>query len=48
MLLTGPQQAQTSLALYVLIRGLTLLVRCGNLPEAHPVKVGQWWCGVCV
>lgn len=38
MLLTGPQQAQTSLALYVLIRGLTLLVRCGNLPEAHPVK----------
>jgi hypothetical protein len=38
MLLTGSQQAHTSLALYVLIRGLTLLTRCGNLPEAHPTK----------
>lgn len=40
MLLTGTQQAHTSLALYVLIRGLTLLIRCGNLPQAHPFKVG--------
>ena len=38
MLLTG-EQAHTSLALYIFIRGLTLLVRCGNLPEAHPLKV---------
>ncbi|KAL4452113.1 hypothetical protein ABPG75_007775 [Micractinium tetrahymenae] len=38
MLLTGTQQSHTSLALYVLIRGLTLLIRCGNLPQAHPLK----------
>ncbi|KAI3438019.1 hypothetical protein D9Q98_000462 [Chlorella vulgaris] len=38
MLFTGSEQAHTSLALYVLIRGLTLLVRCGNLPDAHPIK----------
>lgn len=41
MLLTGTQQSHTSLALYVLIRGLTLLIRCGNLPQAHPLKVGS-------
>ena len=29
-----------SLALYLAIRGITLLVRCGNLPDAHPLKVG--------
>lgn len=40
MLLAGTEQSHTSLALYVLIRGLTLLIRCGNLPQAHPLKVG--------
>ena len=40
MLLTGGKETHTSLALYVFIRGLTLLVRCGNLPGAHPLKVG--------
>lgn len=40
MLLAGGEQAHTSLALYLVVRGLTLLVRCGNLPEAHPLKVG--------
>lgn len=38
MLLTGGDQAHTSLALYLVVRGLVLLVRCGNLPEAHPLK----------
>lgn len=37
-----------SLALYLAIRGITLLVRCGNLPDAHPLKVGRagwvWTC----
>lgn len=40
MLLAGSEQAHTSLALYLLIRSLTLLVRCGNLPQAQPWKVG--------
>ncbi|PRW57029.1 hypothetical protein C2E21_4128 [Chlorella sorokiniana] len=38
MLLAGSEQAHTSLALYLAIRGITLLVRCGNLPDAHPLK----------
>ncbi|PSC71174.1 hypothetical protein C2E20_5468 [Micractinium conductrix] len=38
LLLTGTQQSHTSLSLFVFVRGLTLLVRCGNLPEAHPLK----------
>ena len=45
LLLTGTQQSHTSLSLFVFVRGLTLLVRCGNLPEAHPLKVrraGRW------
>ena len=45
MLLTGGQETHTSLALYVFIRGLTLLVRCGNLPGAHPLKVSGRGCG---
>ena len=32
--LTGPRDRHTSLALYVLVRGLTLLVRVGNKPSA--------------
>ena len=39
LLMTGSQDSHASLALYVLIRGVTLLVRCGNLPDAHPLKV---------
>ena len=31
-----PKNRHTSLALYILLRGLTLLVRCGNKPTAHP------------
>ena len=31
-----PKSRHTSLALYVLIRGITLLVRCGNKPDADP------------
>ena len=38
LLLTGPDTTHTSLALYVLLRGITLLVRCGNLPTASPWK----------
>ncbi|KAG7673374.1 hypothetical protein Ndes2526B_g03184 [Nannochloris sp. 'desiccata'] len=38
LLLTGPKTTHTSLALYVLLRGITLLVRCGNLPTAAPWK----------
>ena len=38
LLLTGPNTTHTSLALYVFLRGLTLLVRCGNLPTAAPWK----------
>jgi hypothetical protein len=38
LLLTGPNTTHTSLALYVLLRGITLLVRCGNLPTAAPWK----------
>lgn len=34
LLLTGRHITHTSLALYVLLRGITLLIRCGNLPEA--------------
>ncbi|KFM24545.1 hypothetical protein F751_2263 [Auxenochlorella protothecoides] len=32
ILLTGPGSNHTSLAMYVFLRGLVLLVRCGNLP----------------
>ena len=42
MLLAGSEQAHHSLALYLAVRGLTLLVRCGNLPEAHPLKARCW------
>jgi hypothetical protein len=38
LLLTGSKESHTSLALYILIRGLALLVRCGNLPTAQPWK----------
>lgn len=38
LLLTGGQQTHTSLSLYVFVRGLVLLIRCGNLPGAHPLK----------
>jgi hypothetical protein len=38
LLLTGAGVTHTSLALYVLVRGVTLLVRCGNLPTAAPWK----------
>ena len=31
-----PKSRHTSLALYVLIRGVTLLIRCGNKPNADP------------
>ncbi len=36
----------TSLALYVLIRGLSLLIRCGNKPSASPVvrRCGPRFC----
>lgn len=40
MLLAGSEQAHTSLALYVLIRGVTLLIRCGNMEQQQPWKVG--------
>ncbi|KAK9825197.1 hypothetical protein WJX81_006470 [Elliptochloris bilobata] len=36
ILLTGPKARHHSLALYVLLRGVTLLVRCGNKPDAPP------------
>mmetsp|Transcript_5717 Transcript_5717/g.16345 ORF Transcript_5717/g.16345 Transcript_5717/m.16345 type:complete len:591 (+) Transcript_5717:231-2003(+) len=36
ILLTGPKTRHTSLALYVLIRGISLLIRCGNKPSAPP------------
>ena len=32
-----PNMRHTSLAIYVLMRGLTLLVRCGNQPDAPPL-----------
>lgn len=38
LLLTGRKSDHTSLALYVLLRGITLLVRCGNRPAAAPWK----------
>jgi len=38
LLLTGPGSNHTSLAIYILLRGTTLLVRCGNLPTAAPWK----------
>ena len=38
ILLTGSAETHTSLSLYVLLRGLALLVRCGNLPAAAPWK----------
>eukprot|EP00887_Chlorella_sp_A99_P007657 scaffold20.g7657.t1 len=38
LLLTGSKETHSSVALYVLIRGLALLVRCGNLPSAAPWK----------
>ncbi|GAB4819141.1 hypothetical protein N2152v2_006187 [Parachlorella kessleri] len=36
LLLTGPKARHTSLAIYILIRGLALLIRCGNLESADP------------
>ena len=38
ILLTGRKTRHTSFALYVFLRGLALLVRCGNLPTAAPWK----------
>lgn len=35
LLLAGTETGHTSLALYILIRGITLLVRCGNLAPAR-------------
>lgn len=32
-----PGDRHTSLALYILLRGITLLIRCGNKPDAPPV-----------
>lgn len=32
--LTGPDSNHTTLANYVFLRGLVLLIRCGNLPSA--------------
>lgn len=37
ILLTGPKARHTSLALYVLVRGITLLIRCGNKPSSPPL-----------
>ena len=31
-----PNDRHTSLALYILLRGVTLLIRCGNKPDAPP------------
>ena len=31
-----PKTRHHSLALYILLRGITLLVRCGNKPDAPP------------
>ena len=31
-----PKARHDSLALYILLRGITLLVRCGNKPDAPP------------
>ena len=36
VLILGPKTRHTSLALYLLLRGATLLVRVGNKPGAHP------------
>ena len=38
LLLTGKDTTHTSLSLYIFIRGLALLVRCGNLPTAAAWK----------
>ena len=38
LLLTGRDSRHDSLALYVLLRGVALLVRCGNRPAAAPWK----------
>lgn len=38
LLLTGRKSSHTGLAVFVLVRGLTLLVRCGNLPSADAWK----------
>lgn len=38
LLLAGSGESHTSLALYCLLKGVTLLIRCGNLPTAHPLK----------
>lgn len=37
LLLTGREARHTSLSVYVLLRGLVLLVRCGNKASAHPL-----------
>ena len=34
--LNRPGDRHTSLALYILLRGITLLIRCGNKPDAPP------------
>lgn len=36
LLLTGPHNRHYSLATYIMLRGLTLIVRCGNQPDASP------------
>ena len=38
ILLTGRDTTHTSLAIFILVRGLALLVRCGNLPTAASWK----------
>ncbi|KAI8466070.1 MAG: hypothetical protein J3K34DRAFT_524830 [Monoraphidium minutum] len=37
LLLTGPKERHYSLAVYVLLRGITLLIRTGNRPSAPPL-----------
>lgn len=32
-----PKARHNSLAIYILLRGITLLVRCGNKPDASPL-----------
>ena len=51
--LRRPKVRHHSLAIYVLLRGITLLVRCGNgqeaLAQALAVPLGaerRWWNGV--
>lgn len=36
LMLTGSNDRHTSLALYILLRGATLIIRCGNKPDAPP------------